>query len=121
MSVWILATETAYTVITATHHAKIDAFLRGVQLPAATVQEGLVAAGLSDKYSKLHAGKSQAITCSTALMSFAAVLLAIFPWIALLFNVIVIVILFAAAQRRDEPETISQMSITAREKGSLDG
>jgi len=56
-----------------------------------------------------------------ALISFAAVLLAIFPWIALLFTAILIVVLFAAARRRDQPETASQASIAEREKGSLDG
>jgi hypothetical protein len=55
-SVWLLATQIPYTVFVATHRAKIDAFLGGVQLPAKTVQAALVAAGESDKYSKLHPG-----------------------------------------------------------------
>ncbi|KAI9465848.1 hypothetical protein BJY52DRAFT_492531 [Lactarius psammicola] len=104
-SAWILATQIPYTIITANRHAKVDAFLGGVQLPSATLQAALAARGLSDKYSKLH----------------HAVLLAIFPWIALLFNAILVVILFAAARRRGEPETASQSSMAEREKGSLDG
>ncbi|KAI9441370.1 hypothetical protein H4582DRAFT_1810761 [Lactarius indigo] len=83
-SAWILATQIPYTIFTANHHAKVDGFLNGVQIPPATFQAALVAEGLSDKYSKLH----------------HAVLLAIFPWIALLFNAILVVILFAAARRR---------------------
>jgi hypothetical protein len=57
-SLWLFATEIPYTVIVATHRAKIDAFLGGVQLPAQTVQGAIAAAGESDKYSKLHAGTS---------------------------------------------------------------
>ncbi|KAH9072927.1 hypothetical protein EDB83DRAFT_143354 [Lactarius deliciosus] len=104
-SAWILATQIPYTIFTANHHAKVDAFLGSVQIPPATLQATLVAEGLSDKYSKLH----------------HAVLLAIFPWITLLFTAILVAVLFAAARRRDELETASQSSMVEREKGSLDG
>lgn len=55
-SLWLFATQIPYTVAVATHRAKIDAFLDGLQLPAQTVQAALAAAGESDKYSKLHPG-----------------------------------------------------------------
>jgi len=55
---WILATQIPYTIFTANHHAKVDAFLGSVQIPPATFQAGLAAEGFSDKYSKLHHGKS---------------------------------------------------------------
>ena len=47
---------------------------------------------------------------------FVDILLAVFPWIALLFNAILIAILFAAARRRIEPEPSLQSSIVEREK-----
>jgi len=99
-SLWLFATEIPYTVIVATHRAKIDAFLGGVQLPAQTVQGAIAAAGESDKYSKLH----------------AAVLLAIFPWISLLFLAILIAVLFMAARRRVPLETSSRQPISSEEK-----
>jgi hypothetical protein len=100
-SAWLLATQIPYTDFTATRYAKVTAFLGSVQLPAATLQAALAASGLSDKYSKLH----------------HAVLLAIFPWIALLFTIILIVILFAAARRRVESGTTLRSSMAEREKG----
>ena len=60
-SFWLFATQIPYTVFVATHRAKIDAFLGGVQLPEQTVQEGLAAAGESDKYRKLHPGTSYSV------------------------------------------------------------
>jgi len=56
-NVWLLATQIPYTVFVANNHAKITAFLDGVELPAQLVQATLAAAGESDKYSKIHAGK----------------------------------------------------------------
>jgi len=102
-SVWILATQIPYTICTAHRHAKIDAFLDGKQLPAQTVQAALVAAGESTKYSKLH----------------FAVLLAICPWISLLFSVALILILFAAARRCEQSSvgTTCQPPISDGEKG----
>ena len=61
-SVWLFATQIPYTVFVANHHAKITAFLDGVQLPAQLVQTTLSEAGESDKYSKLHPGKSCSVT-----------------------------------------------------------
>jgi hypothetical protein len=61
-SAWLLATQIPYTDFTATRYAKVTAFLGSVQLPAATLQAALAASGLSDKYSKLHHGKSRAVT-----------------------------------------------------------
>ncbi|KAI0300561.1 hypothetical protein B0F90DRAFT_1723965 [Multifurca ochricompacta] len=102
-SLWLFATQIPYTVFVANHHAKITAFLEGVQLPPQIVQAGLATLGASDKYSKLH----------------PAVLLAVFPWIALLFNIILVVVLLTAARRRDRLETTSQSSISQREKASI--
>ncbi|KAI0002524.1 hypothetical protein BJV74DRAFT_604703 [Russula compacta] len=100
-SVWLFATQIPYTVFVATHRAKVDAFLGGAQLPAQTVQAGLAAAGESDKYSKLH----------------PAVLLAIFPWISLLFTSFLILLLLAAERRRVSLETLSPIS--GEEKAGL--
>jgi hypothetical protein len=55
--VWLLATQIPYTIFVANRHAKITAFLDGIELPAQTVQAALAAAGESDKYSKIHPGK----------------------------------------------------------------
>jgi len=99
-STWLLATQIPYTDFTATRYAKITAYLDGVQLPAATTQAALATTGLSNKYSKLH----------------HTVLLAIFPWIALLFNIILVVVLFAASRRRDEPGSTLRSSMVEREK-----
>jgi len=101
-SLWLLATEIPYTVAVASHRAKIDAFLGGVQLPAQTVQGAIAAAGESDKYSKLH----------------PAVLLAIFPWITLVFVSALIVVLFTAARRRIPLETTSQPPIPSEDKAA---
>jgi hypothetical protein len=60
-SAWLLATQIPFTVFTATRNAKVDAFLDGVQLPAATVQAAIAAEGQTTKYSKLHPSKSQAL------------------------------------------------------------
>ncbi|KAI0254570.1 hypothetical protein BJV78DRAFT_928869 [Lactifluus subvellereus] len=100
-SVWLFATQIPYTVFVANHRAKITAFLDGLQLPAQLVQATLSGAGESDKYSKLH----------------SAVLLAILPWISLLFTVVLIVVLFVAARRRVELEATSRPSISGGEKG----
>jgi len=97
-SLWLFATQIPYTVAVATHRAKIDAFLGRVQLPAQTVQGAITAAGESDKYSKLH----------------SAVLLAIFPWISLVFLTALIVILFTAARRRVPLETPSQQPVSEK-------
>ncbi|KAI0292026.1 hypothetical protein BC826DRAFT_1105740 [Russula brevipes] len=102
-SVWLFATQIPYTVFVATHRAKIDAFLGGVQLPAQTVQGALAAAGESDKYSKLH----------------PAVLLAIFPWISLVFVTILILVLLAAARRCVPLETASEPPPSGGEKADL--
>ncbi|KAN0130084.1 hypothetical protein V8E53_012029 [Lactarius tabidus] len=101
-STWLLATQIPYTVFLATRSGKVDAFLDGVQLPQSTIAAALAAEGLSPKYSKLHSN----------------VLLGIFPWIALLFNVILIVILFAAARRRVKPDPSLQSSMAEKEKGT---
>ncbi|KAI9451780.1 hypothetical protein F5148DRAFT_532466 [Russula earlei] len=97
---WLFATQIPYTVFVARHRAKVDAFLGGEQLPAQTVQAAISAAGLSDKYSKIH----------------SAVLLAVFPWISLLFNVILIAVLLAAARRRASLEKASLPSLYEGEK-----
>ena len=55
-NLWLLATESPYTVFLATRSAKIDAFLDGVQLPAQVVQATIAADGESAKYTKLHPG-----------------------------------------------------------------
>jgi len=102
-SVWLFATQIPYTVFVAKHRAKITAFLNGLQLPAPAVQAALSEAGESDKYSKLH----------------PVVLLAIFPWISLLFTVVLIVVLFMAARKRAELEATSRPSISGGEKASL--
>jgi len=99
-SFWLFATQIPYTVIVATHRAKIDAFFGGVQLPEQTVQGGLAAAGESDKYRKLH----------------PVVLLAIFPWISLLFTIALIVVLFMAARRRVPSEMSSRPHVSDGEK-----
>jgi len=102
-SVWLFATQIPYTVFVANHRAKIDAFVGGVQLPASAVQAAIAAAGETDKYSKLH----------------SAVLLAIFPWITLLFTTILIFVLFAAARKRAQPEIISETTNIDDEKAGL--
>ena len=62
---WLLATQIPFTVFTATRSAKVDAFLDGQQLPAATIQAALTAEGQSSKYNKLHSSKSpRAVTCT---------------------------------------------------------
>jgi hypothetical protein len=98
-SVWLVATQIPYTSFTATRYAQVTGFLDGVQLPAAVLQAALAASGKSAKYSELH----------------YIVLLAVFPWIALLFTIILIVVLFAAARRRVEPGTTLRSSMA--EKG----
>ncbi|KAF8266234.1 hypothetical protein EI94DRAFT_1586480 [Lactarius quietus] len=103
---WLLATQIPFTVFTATRSAKIDAFLDGQQLPAATVQAAIAAEGQSAKYNKLHSN----------------VLLSVFPWIALLFNTMLISILFAAARRRVEPEkSLHSSFVETEKKNSHDG
>jgi hypothetical protein len=105
-SAWLLATQIPYTVFLATRSGKVDAFLGGQQLPQATIAAALAAEGLSPKYNKLHSN----------------VLLGIFPWIALLFNVILIAVLFAAARRRVKPDPSLPSSMAEREKEtSYDG
>lgn len=105
----------------ATHRAKIDAFLGGVQLPAQTVQAGLAATGESDKYSKLHPGTPYAFTfggLGIKILTFlSAVLLAIFPWISLLFTTFLILLLLAAERRRGSLETL--LPISGEEKAGL--
>ena len=54
---WLLSNQFNYTIVLANNHAKITAFRDGVELPAQIVQAALAAAGESDKYSKIHAGK----------------------------------------------------------------
>jgi type IV secretory pathway TrbD component len=100
LSLWLLATQIPYTDFVANRSARIDAFLDGQQLPAQVVQATLAADGESAKYNKLH----------------PAVLLAIFPWIALLFATVLIFILFAAARRRVPSEMTSQLPISEGEK-----
>jgi hypothetical protein len=56
-NVWLLATQIPYTIFVANNHAKITAFLDGLELPAQIVQATLAAAGESDKYNKIHSGK----------------------------------------------------------------
>jgi len=99
-SVWIFVTQIPYTIFVANRHAKVDAFLNGVQLPPQTVQAALAAAGESDKYSSQH----------------PVVLLAIFPWITLVFTTALIVVLFMAARRRVLSETSSQIPMSEGEK-----
>jgi len=96
-NLWLFATQIPYTVCVAKRRAKIDAFLGGEQLPAEVVQATISAEGESTKYSKLH----------------PAVLLAIFPWISLLFGTVLIFILFAAARKR---EATAQPPISDGEK-----
>jgi len=117
-SLWLFATQIPYTVFVANHRAKIDAFLGGVQLPASTVQAAIAAAGETDKYSKLHSGTSWcASSLGTEILTFLqAVLLAIFPWITLLFTGILIFILFAAARKGVQPETTSEPTRIDNEK-----
>ncbi|KAH9965261.1 hypothetical protein BC827DRAFT_1153585 [Russula dissimulans] len=102
-NLWLFATQIPYTVFVANHWAKIDAFLDGVQLPASTVQAAIAAAGETNEYSKLH----------------FAVLLAIFPWITLLFTTILIFVLFAAARKRVQQEKTSQPTNSDDEKAGL--
>ncbi|KAI0001184.1 hypothetical protein BJV77DRAFT_1155602 [Russula vinacea] len=102
-SLWLLATQIPYTAFVATRSAKIDAFLDGQQLPAQVIQATLAADGESAKYCKLH----------------PAVLLAIFPWIALLFTTFLIYILFAAARRCVPSEMTSQLPIDGEKRAEL--
>jgi len=102
-SVWVLAAQIPYTAFVATRRAKVDAFLGGVQLPAETVQAALAAAGGSDKYSSQH----------------PVVLLAIFPWITLVFTTALIVVLFMAARKRVPLETSSQIPMSEGEKADI--
>ncbi|KAI0260759.1 hypothetical protein BC834DRAFT_973211 [Gloeopeniophorella convolvens] len=96
-SVWLLATQIPYTIFTATRTSKVTAFLGGLQLPPEAIQEALAASGETDVYHKLN----------------FVVLLSIFPWISLLFTVILIVVLFAAASRRHADfDTRSEMSVS---------
>jgi type IV secretory pathway TrbD component len=62
--------------------------------------------------------RQPSLVLAQALISFVDVLLGIFPWIALLFNVILIVILFAAARRRVKPDPSLQSSMAEKEKGT---
>jgi len=101
-SAWLLATQIPFTVFTATRSGKVDAFLGDQQLPQSAIAAALAAKGLSSKYNSLHSN----------------VLLAIFPWIALLFNVILIAVLFAAARRRVKPDPSVQSSMAEKEKGT---
>jgi len=100
-STWLLATQIPFTVFTANRTGKVDAFLGGQQLPQSAIAAALAAEGLSAKYNSLHSN----------------VLLAIFPLISLLFNVILIVVLFAAARRRIKPDPL-QSSMVEKEKGT---
>jgi len=102
-SVWVLAVQIPYTAFVATRRAKVDAFLGGVQLPAETVQAALAAAGGSDKYSSQH----------------PVVLLAIFPWITLVFTTALIIVLFMAARKRILLETSSQIPMSEGENADI--
>jgi len=118
-SVWVLAAQIPYTAFVATRRAKVDAFLGGVQLPPQTVQGALAAAGESDKYSSQHPGTpyghSRPLSGPT-LTSSLVVLLAIFPWITLVFTTALIVVLFMAARKRVLLETSSQIPMSEGEK-----
>jgi hypothetical protein len=119
---WLLATQIPYTAFVATRSAKIDAFLDGQQLPAQVIQATLAADGESAKYCKLHPGTSNGVI---HLWNFgakffsSAVLLAIFPWIALLFTTFLIYILFAAARRCVPSEMTSQLPIDGEKRAEL--
>jgi hypothetical protein len=91
-----------YTVSLANNQAKIIAFCDGIELPPQTVQAFITATSQSDKYCKQHPAKSYSLTIFRAVRRkdaniFPAALLAIFPWISVLFTSIFIVIHFMAA------------------------
>lgn len=108
----------------ANRNAKVDAFVAGRQLPAQAVQAALAAAGESTKYSDLHPGAPIPFVADfrnrgANFFSPSAVLLAIFPWIALIFSIVLILVLFAAARRRKQSPMAmtSQPPISDEKKG----
>ncbi|KAH9970021.1 hypothetical protein BGW80DRAFT_1461640 [Lactifluus volemus] len=96
----VLSNEIVYTAMLATNRAQITAFLDGVELSPQAVQLLITATGQSYKYSEQH----------------PAVLLAIFPWIPVLFTSILVVILYVAARRRDRPHATLGRSSPDSEK-----
>jgi hypothetical protein len=119
LSFWLLATQIPVTLFVATRDGGIDAFLDGQQLPAQVVQATLAAQGASTKYSKIHPRALHRVIRLWnfgANLFFSVVLLAIFPWIALLFATFLIAVLFAAARRHTQLETTSKPPISDGEK-----
>ncbi|KAH9970025.1 hypothetical protein BGW80DRAFT_1461643 [Lactifluus volemus] len=96
----VLSNEIVYTAKLATNRAQITAFLGGRELSPQAVQLYIIATGQSYKYSEQH----------------PAVLLAIFPWISVLFTSVFVVVLYVAARRRDRPHATSGRSTPGSEK-----
>lgn len=123
---WQFATLIPFTDFFANRSAQVSASIGGVALPPSLIQQAEQALGANPVYHKVGYRKSPDVrretACSLLTWDICAVrLLAVLPWISLLFTVIAAAVLFVAGSRARRAGPSASSPETAEAHATADG